>query len=106
MPFKKGESGNPGGKRNASATFRVRQLAQEYTEEAIKRLAFWMRADDPKASVQAANLLLERGWGKPTAAVDEEILRAKLELLKQGHDHDATSVTVIIPDYADDKKGE
>ncbi len=103
MAFKKGESGNPGGRRKASATFAVRQLAQQYTEEAIERLAYWMRSDEPKASVQATNILLERGWGKPHAPVEEEILQAKLDMLKAGHDPDGVQITVVVPDRAADE---
>lgn len=36
MPFKKGQSGNPGGR--PRETREVRELARSYTAEAIKRL--------------------------------------------------------------------
>lgn len=43
----------------------VRALARQYTDIAIKRLAFWAKSDEPVASVKAAGLLLDRGWGQP-----------------------------------------
>ena len=81
-------------------------LAQDYTQEAIERLAFWMRSQDSKASVQACQLLLERGWGKPTAAVEEEILLAKVKLLEQGQNPDSGQpFVVMLPDFSKPKDG-
>lgn len=66
MPFKKGQSGNPGGRPKENAD--VRRLAREHTAEAVNRLVAWMRSDSAKASVSAAQALLDRGWGKPAQA--------------------------------------
>lgn len=63
MPFKKGQSGNPGGRPREN--YEVRNLARSHTEEAIERLAFWMRSDNAKASPAACNALLNRAWGTP-----------------------------------------
>lgn len=70
MPFKKGKSGNPGGRPKENKE--VQALAREYTEEAIARLVHWMKSDNAKASVSASNVLLDRGWGKPTQAISGE----------------------------------
>src|SRR5271170_3801394 len=48
----------------------VRELARTYTEDAINRLVFWMKSDDPRASVAASNSLLDRGYGKPVAPIE------------------------------------
>jgi hypothetical protein len=40
--------------------------------EAIERLMHWLRSDDARASVQAANALLDRGHGKPMHNVKSE----------------------------------
>jgi hypothetical protein len=68
VPFKKGQSGNPGGR--IGVPKEVRELARTHTEPAINRLAFWMQPDDPRASVAASNALLDRGYGKPVAQIE------------------------------------
>jgi len=61
MPFKKGQSSNPGGR--IGVPKEVRELARTHTEAAINRLAFWMQSEDPRASVAACNALLgSRLW--------------------------------------------
>ena len=64
-PFKKGQSGNPGGRPKVVAE--VKELAREHTAEAIHTLVSIM--NDPKsvpaARVSASNSLLDRGYGKP-----------------------------------------
>lgn len=62
MAFVKGQSGNPGGR--PKELKEVIELARTHTEASVKRLAFWMASDDPRASVAAAQALLDRGWGK------------------------------------------
>ena len=65
MPFKKGQSGNPGGRPKVVAE--VKELARAHTGKAIETLVSIM--DNPKAApaarVSAANALLDRGYGKP-----------------------------------------
>jgi len=48
----------------------VLDAARTHSVEAIERLAFWMRADDPKASPAACIALLNRAWGAPTQPMD------------------------------------
>ena len=67
MPFQKGRSGNPGGRPKEDGD--VKALARQHTDEAVKRLAQWLRSDNPKASVSAAIALLDRGYGKPAQAI-------------------------------------
>lgn len=61
MPFEKGKSGNPGGRPKES--HEVKELARQWTTTAIERLAYWLRSDNAKASVAAAQTLLDRGYG-------------------------------------------
>jgi hypothetical protein len=68
MPFAKGQSGNPHGRPKEENE--VKQLARKHSKAAIKRLAFWLESDNPKASVSAAQVLLDRGYGKPAQAVE------------------------------------
>src|SRR4051812_40195444 len=72
----KGSEKTPGSGRQKGtpnkATADLRGIAREYTEEAVLMLVSVMR--DPKmlavARVQAAKEILDRGHGKPAAAVD------------------------------------
>jgi hypothetical protein len=51
----------------------VRELAREYTTEAITRLAHWMKSDDARASISACQILVEQGWGKPSQHSTSEV---------------------------------
>jgi len=63
-PFKKGQSGNPGGRPKVVAE--VRELAREHTQDAIKTLVDIMGDDKAhhSARVAAAKELLDRGYGR------------------------------------------
>lgn len=73
MPYKKGESGNPGGR--SKGIDKVTLLARVHTQASINKLAHWLNSDNAKASVAAATSLLNRGWGMPKQqmqALDED----------------------------------
>ena len=60
-PFKKGQSGNPGGRPKVVAE--IRQLARKRGPEAIAALVKVMtKGKSEAARVAAANALLDRGW--------------------------------------------
>jgi hypothetical protein len=67
-PFGKGKSGNPGGR--PAIPQEVKDMARAASLEAIERAVYWMRSDDSAASLKAAQLLLERAYGKPTQPID------------------------------------
>lgn len=73
--FQKGHKLAPGGKREGSGRkpdkvrIEIKELSGQYREEALERLAFWMKSDNARASVQAALALLERSDGKPIQPV-------------------------------------
>jgi len=69
-PFQKGQSGNPGGRPKEVAE--VRELARQYTEEAVDTLATIMRnGKEPAAArVRAAESILDRGYGKASQPID------------------------------------
>ena len=66
------QEGGPPGKALARKAIPadIRSLCRAYTEESIRHLAAIMRQreDSAAARVQAANILLDRGWGKPPQA--------------------------------------
>ena len=65
MPFQKGHKLAVGGARPGSGPKSgaikktIQELAGQYRVEAIERLAFWMRSDNPKAS-PAASMAYQR----------------------------------------------
>jgi len=50
-PFKKGVSGNPGGRPRGYADLQA--LARKHSEAATTRLAHWMKSNDAQASIRA-----------------------------------------------------
>jgi hypothetical protein len=64
-PFRKGVSGNPGGRPKAIAD--IRELARAHSPEAIKELArLSVGAKSEAVRVMAIRELLDRGFGKST----------------------------------------
>jgi hypothetical protein len=77
--FKKGKSGNPGGRPRALAS--VMHEARRHTFEALRMLLKLMRtAESESVRLNAAEAILSRGWGKPIQAlqVDGRFLTKKL----------------------------
>jgi hypothetical protein len=73
MPFKKGISGNPGGRPKVLGD--VQELARRHTAEAITTLVGIMRdkAAPPAARAMASNAILDRGYGRPAQTVNANI---------------------------------
>jgi hypothetical protein len=77
--FKKGHSGNPGGRPRALVG--VMHEARRHTLEALRTLVKLMRsAESESVRLNAAEALLSRGWGKPIQAfqVDGRFMTKKL----------------------------
>jgi Family of unknown function (DUF5681) len=72
-PFKKGQSGNPGGRPKVVAE--VKELARTHTGAAIETLVSIMSNPKaaPAARVSAANSLLDRGYGKPAQHITGDV---------------------------------
>lgn len=79
--FKPGQSGNPTGRPKLPEDIKhVRELAREYTGEAVDALVSVLREGSAPAKVSAAQVLLDRGWGKAEATVSMTIKRDAKEL--------------------------
>ena len=64
-------------------------LCRAYTDEAVRSLAAIMRHADapPRARIQAAVILLDRGWGKPPqphAGEDGKDIRVTIRKIHRG----------------------
>ncbi len=66
--FKKGESGNPGGRRKLPAE--MREMFQAKAPEAFEVLCKHLHASDPRVSVSAATQILDRAYGRPVQSID------------------------------------
>lgn len=51
------------------ATASLKDLARQYTEDALKALVEVMQTETGSARVAAANAILDRGYGKPTTVL-------------------------------------
>ena len=71
----------------------IRSLCRAYTAESIRHLAAIMRQREysPAARVQAANILLDRGWGRPPQAhtgQDDGSIRVSIRQIIERGDED------------------
>jgi Family of unknown function (DUF5681) len=69
--FKKGQSGNPGGR--PKMPDELKEAMQRLSDKAVKVLEDAMEGDDPRARILAANSVLDRGYGKPAQTVNAKI---------------------------------
>jgi hypothetical protein len=69
MKFRKGESGNPGGRPKVLGE--VQELARQHVPSAIAELArLALKAKSETARIAAIRELLDRGYGRPRQAME------------------------------------
>ena len=84
--FEKGKSGNPGGR--PKAAYDIKALAQANTKEAFEVILRIMRDEEnPELALKAANIVIERGYGKP------------IQEMKGIFDHNVTHMPSIQKQY-------
>jgi hypothetical protein len=66
--WKKGESGNPGGRPKVAGE--VRELARQHGHAAIERLVRLMYSKNESVAVRACEALLDRGYGRTVQGVE------------------------------------
>src|SRR5436309_1691880 len=88
MPFKKGQSGNPGGRPKVVGD--VQELAREHSTEAIATLATIMRDETapPAARAMASNSILDRAYGKPRQTLNANVASGPI--------HDMTDADLLV----------
>src|SRR5665213_3741032 len=76
--WKKGQSGNPGGR--PKAIVEVVELARTHTEQAVTTLAHIAKVGKSEAARIAASVaLLDRGWGKPAQVITDGAAQRPIE---------------------------
>lgn len=68
-PFKKGQSGNPSGRKKVPED--VKLAFRSLTMDAVRTLTEVMHhGDNDSSRIRAAEIILNRAWGTPTQAVE------------------------------------
>jgi len=102
--FEKGISGNPGGRPGGLG--RIRDIAQQHTENAIETLVRILNSEtaSPSAQVAAASALLDRGYGRPEqslrASVGQIDLGEALQKMSERIQMEKVPEKVVSPDLA------
>ena len=68
--FKKGQSGNPSGRKKSKALIELEKACKSHTPEALDViLGIMRRGDIPRLQLDAAKYIVDRGYGKPKQEV-------------------------------------
>jgi hypothetical protein len=63
VPYKKGQTENPGGKTKQFA--QCQRFCSEASREAARRLIELIHSEDERVALMAADKVFERAWGRP-----------------------------------------
>ena len=96
--FERGQSGNPGGRPKLPAD--IREAFKAKAPEALEVLERCLQSDDERIAMQAAQAILDRGYGKPSQTIDANInegdgpIRYYAELPRKAQSVDAWAKSV------------
>ena len=89
MPFKPGQSGNPGGGRQPKKDQKKRLISDllgPHAPRAAEEVAGQLSSEDPKDRQWAANMVIQYVFGKPSQAIEvganEALSKIILQLVK------------------------
>lgn len=86
MPFEKGKSGNPEGRRAEQGNAQLRKLLEPYQEKAAETIAKLLEDKDKDLQFKAAKDILDRCFGKARQQMDlgatKEFTRALLSVTR------------------------
>ena len=80
--FKRGQSGNPGGRPKLPAD--IREAFKAKAPEALEVLERCLQSNDDRIAMQAAQAILDRGYGRPhqTQSIDANISEAPVRYVE------------------------
>ncbi len=81
MPFIKGQPGGPGRPKLAERVlFNLKMAAREHSEAALRKVISLMESTDDRVALMAAQIVLDRGYGKPEQRVDADVVHRFAEV--------------------------
>lgn len=86
--FAPGSKANPGGRPKVVGL--IRELAQQYGEEAFNKIVALADSDDPKVALAACREILDRAYGKPEMShkVEGEAFSQTVVVIRDLSNHD------------------
>lgn len=86
MPFEKGQSGNPSGRKKGHQVYDIKYLAAKHGSDCMNVIAeIMLKGETDAVRLSAAKELLDRGYGKPTQNIDAN-LNATVKFDKDQYD--------------------
>lgn len=76
-PFQPGQSGNPSGRPRLPHALKAR-ITKLATKEAVDVLEKALTSGDEKVRLQAADMLMNRAWGRPISPADLKVTNGDL----------------------------
>ena len=79
--FKRGQSGNPGGRPKLPAD--IREAFKAKAPEALEVLERCLQSNDDRVAMMAAQAILDRGYGRPVQSIDANISEDRVRYIAE-----------------------